>query len=432
MRTLACGHVANEAPARVCPHLVRPARDDMEHVRLLKGRRLDYDLACAACDAAGQPITLIEVCEGCVQRLNEEAVDGSLTAWRGRAGIDERPEPVDPTVDSWRLPKSVGPVLDLAPFGTGDTWLALTAAGAIVALDPGAGSCPVLATDLLIAEPAYESWSGRPLTPRLHASACGRFAAVVNDYGRYGRVVDLRRAGATTLLLDSGTYRTNLVPFSFVFARHGGRTVVVHRTEWNRLDVHDAESGRSLTDRTHEPVPEGARPRHHLDYFHGRLHLSPDGRRLADDGWVWAPVGMTVTWSLERWLGGSAWESEDGPSRCRLTQRAYRWDSPMCFTGDVLLAIGGIGYDDVAMLDGVEIYSVATGDQVAAFAGPVGALFANRTRLYSAGPDGLQIWDPVTGHRTGGVPGFVPTCHHRAAGRLGAVQDGVLRRWSLG
>jgi hypothetical protein len=266
----------------------------------------------------------------------------------------------------------------------------------------------------------------------LHVSGCGRFAAVVNDYGRYGRVLDLRRPGAPVLQLDSGTYRTNLVPFSLVFARHRGRTVVVHRTDWNRVDVHDAETGHLLTDRTHESVPEGQRPAHLLDYFHGRLHVSPDDRWLVDDGWVWAPVGVPIAWSLERWLDGNVWEAEDGPSWQSLCERAYRWDTPMCFVGDSLIAISGIGYDDIAMLDGVRIFSVGTGTEVSTFAGPTGALFADRSRLYSAAPDGLRIWDPVTGHRTGSVPGFVPTCHHRAAGQLAAVRDGVLLRWDTG
>jgi hypothetical protein len=431
VETLACGHVAYEAASRVCPHLVRPGDAELDHVRLLTGRRLEFDLVCAECDAAGHQVTLVPVCEGCVGRLNEEAENGSLTGWRGQAGIEERPEPVDRTVVSWRLPATVGPVIDLAP-GSGDTWLALTGEGTITALDPGADRCTTLAAGVLEAEPDHEPWMNKPLTPRLHVSQCGRFAAVVNDYGRRGRVIDLQRGGATTLRLDGGDYRTNLVPFSVVLARHGERVVVVHRTAWNRLDVHDAETGQLLTGRTHETVAEGERPAHYLDYFHGRLHLSPDGRRLADDGWVWAPVGIPVSWSLERWLDGNVWESEDGPSRSLLAWRAYRWDTPMVFTDDGLLAVTGIGYDDIAMLDGVEIFSVATGDPVRAIAGPVGALFADRTRLYAAAPGGLEIWDPVTGHRTGGVPGFVPTCHHRAAGRLAAVRDGMLQWWSVG
>jgi hypothetical protein len=42
----------------------------------------------------------------------------------------------------------------------------------------------------------------------------------------------------------------------------------------------------------------------------------------------------------------------------------------MCWTGENLLAISGIGSDEEAMLAGVRIFDVTTGSQVAAFAGP--------------------------------------------------------------
>jgi hypothetical protein len=374
---------------------------------------------------------LVEICEGCVQRYAEDAEDGDLTAWRGQPGIQERPEPLDRAIVQWQLPDEVREVIDLVPFGTNDwsTWLVLTVDGKVAVVGPDERRCTVLATVDLLAEPDHQPWNGHVLRRRLHASACGRFAAIVNDYGRFGQVVDLDRAGATTMLLDAGTYHPETVPFSLAFARHEGRPVVVHRTAWNRLDVSDPESGRLLTARTQEGSASGERPPHALDYFHGRLHCSPDGRRMADDGWVWSPVGLPVVWDLDRWLATNVWESEDGPSRHRLCQRAYHWDVPMCFINDDLLAVSGIGFDDEAMLAGVRIFSAASGHEVTAFAGPAGALFCDGHRLYSAAPDGLEVWDTVTGHRTGTVPGFVPTGHHRAAGEFATVVDGVLRRW---
>jgi hypothetical protein len=43
----------------------------------------------------------------------------------------------------------------------------------------------------------------------------------------------------------------------------------------------------------------------------------------------------------------------------------------MCFVGDSRLTISGIGDDDIAMLDGVRIFSVDTGAEVSTFAAPV-------------------------------------------------------------
>jgi len=60
-----------------------------------------------------------------------------------------------------------------------------------------------------------------------------------------------------------------------------------------------------------------------------------------------------------------------------------------------------------------------------------GVLFAGEDRLYSAAPDGLEVWDPRTGERTGTIPGFVPASHHADAGELAGISGGVLRRWAI-
>jgi hypothetical protein len=126
--TQACGHVANPSPVRVCPHLVAVAEDAgaPDLVALLTGEGLAYDLACTACDRGDGPAALTGICEGCAGTLLEE---NDITAWRGRPGILERPEPVAAAVLRWPLPPWLGEVTDLAPVhdATTSTWLALTA-----------------------------------------------------------------------------------------------------------------------------------------------------------------------------------------------------------------------------------------------------------------------------------------------------------------
>lgn len=433
MLTQACGHVASASPVRVCPHLVAVAEDRYPAlVGLLTGQALAYDLACIECDKAGDPVSLVEICEGCADRLTDES---DITAWRGRPGIAERPEPVDTAVLTWPLPPGLGAVSDLAPVhdATTSAWLALTADDRIVRLEPDADRATVLATVEVTSEPADEPFMGHVLRPRLHVSACGRFAAVVHDYGRYGLVVDLANGGAPTLALDGGSYRPDTVAFSAAFAVVAGRPVLVHRTAWNRLDVSDPRTGELLTSRDHEATPEaGQRPPHYLDYFHGRLHVSPGSQAIADDGWVWSPFGVPQVWNLPAWLNNNVWESEDGPSKQWLCQRAYYWDVGMCFIGDAFIAVGGIGDDDEAMLAGVRIFSVASGAQVTAFAGPAGTFFSDGRRLYSAHEGATHVWDPISGHRTATIPGFTPTCLQRSTGELAAVTDGVLLRWRTG
>ena len=163
-------------------------------------------------------------------------------------------------------------------------------------------------------------------------------------------------------------------------------------------------------------------------------HEYPPGSsfgRVADDGWVWHPVGIPTTWDLRAWLDDNVWESEDGHSRIRLCMRPYHWNVPMCWLDDQRLAVSGIGGDDEAMLAGIRVFSATTGVELTAFAGPTGELFADRTRLYAADPGGLTIWDPVTGDRMGRIPDFVPTHHHRGVGELVAADGPVLRRWRM-
>ncbi|MEV0271438.1 hypothetical protein AB0H43_21890 [Hamadaea sp. NPDC050747] len=429
MDLLPCRHAAYAGSSRMCAHLI--GTEDEEHVRLLTGHGLDSDLCCRACDRAaqsGERIDLVVACEGCVARVTD--ADWSILGWRGTPGIVERLEPLDATIFETSLP---APVIDLAPIaGQPDpVWLLLAEDGRIGRFHAELRTWEVLARSTVPDEPDHEPWMGHSLRRQLHASAGGRYAAVVNDFGRYGQVLDLV-TGSVTLALDGGGYHADTVPFSVAFVEHGGQTMVIHRTEWNRLDVSDAATGRMTTPRQPTAYGKGEpRPEHYLDYFHGRLYVSPGGHRIADDGWVWSPVGIPTVWDLSAWLDDNVWESEDGPSRHRLCQRAYHWNQPMCWLDDERVVVSGIGGDDEAMLAGVRILNAATGTELTSFAGPTGELFADTARLYAAAPAGLEVWDPITGHRTGTIPAFAPTRHHVGAGELATVDFGVLRRWRM-
>jgi hypothetical protein len=54
-------------------------------------------------------------------------------------------------------------------------------------------------------EPDHKPWVGHALRHHLHASSDGEFAAVVNDYGRHGRMLHLR-TGDVTMEVDGGQY----------------------------------------------------------------------------------------------------------------------------------------------------------------------------------------------------------------------------------
>ena len=443
MDVLPCGHVANEGTGRVCPHLIGPEAPT-EHFRLLRGHRLDSDFACAECESdlsqGGAP-DLAVVCEGCVDRLASGR--WSLLGWRGAPGIDERPEP-QRAVDIG--PPLGGPGLAspraVAPFDRG--WVTVAPDGGVWAHvggdDHQVGDLAQIAGvgDLLDLD-GLNGWSftsrNQP-TVAVHASADGRFAAVVVDHGRAGAVLDLT-SGTATLPLDRADYHAEWTRFPVTFVTAAGHeTVVVAATGWNRVDAFDAATGRLLTPRpslSHGPGQD--RPEHYLDYFHGALHASPDGRWVLDDGWVWQPVGIPSAWSVERWLGANVWESEDGPSLAMFCQRSYLWDVPMCWVDERLVAIWGLGFDDEAMLDGVAVYDVEDVVLVKELAGvPRGHLWSDGRRLLAAGAGdgGLSVWDPFTGQRTAQIPDLAPIAFNRWLGELLVeADDGRLRRVHL-
>ncbi|MGK3943417.1 hypothetical protein ABK046_33920 [Streptomyces caeruleatus] len=339
------------------------------------------------------------------------------------------------------VPPRLGTLADLAPVRDRDrpVWLALSEDGKISRWDVAAGHHEIVASTTVPAESDREPWNGRRLRRRLHASHDGRFAAVVNDYGRFGEVLDLR-TGEVTLALDNQGGHEETVPFSLEFAQSRGRCVVVHRTAWNRLDVSDAQTGALLTDRSLlAQANADTMPEHHLDYFHGSLYVSPDGKRILDDGWVWHPVGMPAVWDLDPWIDGNVWESEDGPSRVDVCGREYYWDHAMTWIDSSRVAVEGLGDDDDVMRPGARIFDTSrsgqtglwqmpTAAELLAIEGPTGRFFSDGTHLFSCGDTDLSIWDPAEGKLLATVAGFSPTHYHPGARQsLLLADDGVVR-----
>ena len=445
----ACGH-DESAPhgAAMCEHLQRCQRPRLCCVKWYCGEGLEVELLCVPCADARQRGVVVEVarvCETCFLNIVEDLAE--LIGARGQAGAITREAPFDPTLLRTPLPQELGRIVDLAPLESAEDplWILLTEDGALVRFDADSLEHERLAACTVAEEPEHEPWVGHALRRHLHLSADGHFAAVVNDFGHHGQVIDLR-TGEVTLTLHGGEDDAETVPFSLAFATApDGRAVLVHRTDWNRLDISDPETGELLTERQlAEPADETARPERELDYFHGALAVSPGSVHLVDDGWVWHPVGMPTAWSLERWLGGNVWESEDGPSRRELCLRAYYWNGPMIWIDDTRVAIGGLGEDDDEMVAGARIFDVtaavapviwdAPADNASeplAFGGPAGRFFSDGGWLFSADASGLSRWDVATGERTGELPGFEPSHHHRGSGELVQLVDGVMVRWAV-
>ncbi|KJK44269.1 hypothetical protein UK23_30000 [Lentzea aerocolonigenes] len=292
----------------------------------------------------------------------------------------------------------------LAPLPGG--WLARTADG-LVALDAGL-LCP---PPLIVEDYGDEAW--RDAVPALHTSPDGRYAAVVNDYGNLGVVVDLA-SGEVVLSLDRDHVHTaTTTPFPIAFLP-GDR--VVAATGVCRLDVIDLGTGAVLTERDTE-----------FDEYHGRLTASPCGRWFVDHRWLWQPDGAPAVVDVDEWV-----RSGGEPEGTYLAFRDYPWDQPVAWLSSGVVAVQRTR-ERHPTIDSVEIYDVerhlSAGPPVGLVPGVAGPMWAYDRTLYVVGEAGLEIWDPLRGALVGLVEEFWPVAHRD--GVFAELRDGWLYSFSV-
>lgn len=169
----------------------------------------------------------------------------------------------------------------------------------------------------------------RPPHYDLYVSDNGLFSAIVINYGQNGMVID-HTSGQIILNLNCGDYYSELVPFSVAFTVLNQDDIIIYRTDWNRLDSFNLTQKNSSTDRLIQPDKD-QQPEHYLDYFHGKLYVSPTGEFILDDGWVWQIMAITHIWSLHHWLKQNPFESENGQSLQSIAFEEEGWNYPMCW-----------------------------------------------------------------------------------------------------
>lgn len=111
-------------------------------------------------------------------------------------------------------------------------------------------------------------------------------------------------------------YHADVSSYSVGFFEREGKILLIHQTQWNRLDITDLETGNILTKRTVkiEKIPDKYNEKsgetikgewnyeNYLDYFHSSLHISPDGKNFLSNGWVWAPVDNIRCFNVEEFF----------------------------------------------------------------------------------------------------------------------------------
>jgi len=139
-----------------------------------------------------------------------------------------------------------------------------------------------------------------------------------------GIVLDLRRED----------YHCDVSSYSVGFLEHNSRVLLICQTQWNRLDIIDAETGENLTEREvyyretgqwaeNGPVYD---KKNYMDYFHSRLHVAPDGKHFLSNGWHWHPMGQIYLFETSEFL--RAFELGCISTDC---DAPYNWDRPCTF-----------------------------------------------------------------------------------------------------
>ena len=407
---VSCAHKDAYETHDICSHLLAIEPSAVDYHRWFTGNGYESYLICEQCHArletVKHDITLCHICKRCFREIEE---NGSFSGIIGQPESKERATALSIFRETVTLP--IGErILALQPVNAlrESVWVALTADGKLLRID---------LTGKTVAQLIYLPPSELDLTQEvmLHLAPDGQLAAVVNTHGQDGLVVDMS-TGQTLLKLRRGHDYIAQSPFPIAFFVDNGRTLLVHGTEWNRLDISDPRSGELLTPRL-TPQHERGKPlpSHYLDYFHCSLAISPDQQWIIDNGWVWQPVGCITAWNLQTWLHENVWESEDGAIQKVLCMRDGFWNGPLCWVDQHVLAVWGYGDAGEWMVPAVRLFDVASVVELRWFAGPKGSL-AFDTYLFSfSSDDALAVWDVETGVRLLYVADFRPTHYHHGA-----------------
>jgi len=404
----------------ICCHLLEAEPDNS--YRQFTGAGIAYNLLCGKCvkNLEDLPQTLREVSP-------EQFKEWDDYRWQGFIGQPTFSHRDSDLVFAHQLAQLHNPlpgkVLSIrARNGTDSSiWIAVLSSSEIVEIDLAGLTFHSLAQ----IQPETLQVSEKTI---LHLSPDNHMAAVVNDRESDGIVIDFS-SGRVTMLLNRGDYHPEQTPFPAAFFRSNGRTLLIHGTAWNRLDISDPQTGQLLTERTPTAYHQGEpRPEHYLDYFHSLPVVSPNAEWVAEDGWIWHPEGATRIWNLRAWLTENVWESENGKSVKWWNWREYRWNASLCWINEKMLAVWGFGDDDNWMIPAVQLFDAEAGKWLRWFAGPKeGALYFD-TYLFSTSAEGTDVWDIETGERLLHESDLAPQAYHRDTKQfVTALPDGLFR-----
>jgi predicted NAD-dependent protein-ADP-ribosyltransferase YbiA (DUF1768 family) len=421
-----CEHQGAETTGEACVHLLESfVRPRPLHRWFRGGAPGDarYALICPACrDGLPAAPPLRTLCGDCF----DAHAYGDLRADVGRPAFATRASGLRFERREIRLDAlPCDALLAIAPIARmPHAWIALRRDGRFVRLDVARGAAEEGGRIELARLDA-----GDPPEIELTVAPGGDLVAIAAGKGRAAQVIE-PASGRVLRAWERDDYHPEHCRHPLGLFELDGRLLLLHATEWNRLDVMDPRTGERLTERE-SPT---CRPRaaHYLDYFHAALRISPDGERVIDDGWIWHPWGQVRAFSLRRFVRENAFESEDGESVRELAGREWFWDGPIAWLDETRVAIWGEGDEDTKLVPAAQIWDVERGERLRTFHGPAKGFFAVCGLLVAGDAERIEAWDPETGERLAEAEGgAILAVHPRSGELIGRGEAGALRVWEV-
>ena len=183
------------------------------------------------------------------------------------------------------------------------------------------------------------------------------YVCVTERYGLNASTVNIESGHVLDFARED--YHCDVSSYSVGFLEREDRVLLMHQTQWNRLDITDLETGRMLTHRDiiYQETDEtetnkwGTFPKmekkNYIDYFHSLLHISPNGEHFLSNGWIWQPLDNIMCFDTECFF--REYETCGKPIEY---YRGYAWDRPCTFAGNDTIVIAA-DKDEITVEEGV-------------------------------------------------------------------------------
>lgn len=140
-------------------------------------------------------------------------------------------------------------------------------------------------------------------------------------------------------------YHSSISSYAVAFVEKEGRILFICQTQWNRLDIFDAQTGENLTERQVYFRDTGKRTekgnivfdqQNYLDFFHSQLMVSPDGKHFLSSGWIWQPYDRIYLFPVDEFMKTYELCGIFADSGMEL---GSNWDRPCTFIGNDTFAV---------------------------------------------------------------------------------------------